>query len=83
MLPFIEDGVGLLRDIQQFYQIGEMVYVIIYDNNLVWDVWVRIWADKKVFIRGWDINDSVEGFIVRGWEFEGNSWGMVEHKMEE
>ena len=27
MLPFIEDGVGLLRDIQQFYQIGEMVYV--------------------------------------------------------
>lgn len=30
MLPFIEDGVGLLRDIQQFYQIGEMVYVIIY-----------------------------------------------------
>lgn len=34
MLPFIEDGVGLLRDIQQFYQIGEMVYVI-NDNNLV------------------------------------------------
>lgn len=82
MLPFIEDGVGLLRDIQQFYQIGEMVYVI-NDNNLVWDVWVRIWADKEVFIRGWNINDSLERFIVRRWEFEGNSWGMVEHKMEE
>ena len=27
MLPFIEDGLSLLRDIQQFYQIGEMVYV--------------------------------------------------------
>ena len=27
MLPFIEDPLSLLRDIQQFYQIGEMVYV--------------------------------------------------------
>ena len=32
MLPFIEDGMSLLRDIQQFYQIGEMVYVRIYDK---------------------------------------------------
>ncbi len=30
MLPFIEDGMSLLRDIQQFYQIGEMVYVILF-----------------------------------------------------
>lgn len=32
MLPFIEDGLALLRDIQQFYQIGEMVYVFFIIN---------------------------------------------------
>lgn len=41
---------GLLRDIQQFYQIGEMVYVLIFVIKIVLDVRVGISTDKRVII---------------------------------
>ena len=58
---------GLLRDIQQFYQIGEMVYVLIFVIKIVRDVRVGISTDKRVIIGLGGECDCGEGDIgVRG-----------------
>jgi len=81
MLPFVEDGTGLMRDIQQFYQIGEMVYVN-FCINIVLNVLRWIQANKEL-LRRWSYFDSGERLLTRRWKFESYCWRLVEHVMEE
>ncbi len=38
LIPFVENSLELLKDLNQFYNIGENIYVII-KIYLVWHVW--------------------------------------------